>query len=141
MSRIRSKNTSLDKTMARILVKTGYEFTMYPKMFGSPDFLVESRLVVFCDSSFWHGRNWTKLKSRLAEGSNASYWVAHIDKNRRRDRAVSKELRKKGYSVVRLWDYDILKRPLKCSTTLSNRLELISARIIDKSDLPSTTIA
>ena len=53
-------------------------------MYGSPDFIVESRLLLFCDGSFWHGRDWKKLKARLAAGNDPNYWVRHIDSNRKR---------------------------------------------------------
>jgi len=56
MSRIRSKNTKIDLKMKRILSDTNYKFEMYPKMFGSPDFVLErKRIAIFCDGDFWHG--------------------------------------------------------------------------------------
>ena len=114
MSRIRSKNTRLDLAMKRLLEKEDLRFKMYPRIFGNPDFLVGRRVVVFCDSSFWHGRNWTKLKTKLGRGSRSRYWIPHILRNKRRDRAVTKELRKTGYLVLRFWDTDIAKNPDKC---------------------------
>jgi len=114
MSRIRSKNTSLDLAMKKALRKAGIKFKMYPKMIGSPDFLVGDRTVIFCDSSFWHGRNWTELRSQLQRGSNSSYWVKHIARNIKRDRIVTRTLRKFGYQVVRFWESDIYERPQTC---------------------------
>jgi len=114
MSRIRSKNTRLDIAMKKILRGAGVSFRAYPRMFGNPDFLIDNRIVVFCDSSFWHGRNWKKLKAQLQKGSNASYWVRHIERNIKRDRVVTRTLRASGYKVVRIWDNDILRRPTTC---------------------------
>ena len=71
-------------------------------------------LLLFCDSSFWHGRDWKKLKARLEAGNNPEYWVKHIDDNRKRDRKVNRELRKRGHAVLRFWDTDIRKRPGWC---------------------------
>ena len=121
MSRIRSKNTKLDLTMRRILKKSRLSFKSYPKIYGSPDFLVGKKTVVFCDSSFWHGRNWKALKKRLAKGNNPAYWVSHISKNIKRDKAVSRKLRKEGYVVIRFWDTDVYKRPDWCVNKIKTR--------------------
>jgi len=114
MSRIRSKNTRLDLAMKKILRKARIRFKTYPKIYGSPDFLVGRKITVFCDSSFWHGRNWTKLRTKLRRGSRSQYWILHILTNKRRDQAVTKELRRTGYIVLRFWDTDIAKNPGKC---------------------------
>jgi len=124
MSRIRSKNTRLDIAMKRILQKAGITFRMYPKMVGNPDFLVEDRITLFCDSSFWHGRNWKKLRAQLEKGSNASYWVTHIAKNRSRDRQVNANLRRRGYRVLRFWDFEVFSKPEQCSKTIKTATEL-----------------
>ena|SRR2546427_3219133 len=114
MARIRGKNTKLDLAMSDILTKGGFRYEMYPKMWGNPDFLVDGKVIVLCDGSFWHGRNWPKLRGQLMKGNNPAYWVNHILKNRKRDREVSRELSKLGYAVVRLWDDDVFKNPEFC---------------------------
>ena len=80
------------------------------KIFGKPDFLIAPNIAVFCDSSFWHGREWGKLKKRLPEG----YWRTHIENNRKRDRVVTKQLSLRGYVVLRFWDYQIIKNTTAC---------------------------
>jgi DNA mismatch endonuclease (patch repair protein) len=66
---------------------------------------------VFCDGDFWHGRNWSSLKSKLETGTNADYWSSKIATNRRRDQRVDAELKEAGWRVVRLWEGDVLKHP------------------------------
>lgn len=114
MSKIKSRGTGPEKSMAKILRRGGVRYRSQPKIRGSPDFIVEGRLLLFCDGSFWHGRNWPALRKKLARADNAEYWVKHIGDNRRRDRRVVRALRKEGYSVLRLWDDDIEKRPERC---------------------------
>ena len=114
MARIKSKNTSLDLAMKSLLHKAKLRFEMYPRMLGTPDFLVRNRVAVFCDSSFWHGRNWTTLRRKLLAGNNPTYWVEHILSNRRRDRKISKRLASSGYVVVRLWDTEVFRTPENC---------------------------
>lgn len=62
------KGTGLERDPAKILRRARIKCWLHPKMFGYPDFIVEGRLLLFCDGSFWHGRDWKELKagSRLA---------------------------------------------------------------------------
>lgn len=113
MAKIKSKRTKLDLTMKKILDESNISYVMYPKIYGKPDFQIAD-LAIFCDSSFWHGKNWVKLKKKLEIGNNANYWVKHIQKNRNRDRLVTKKLMLEGYNVVRFWDIDIYKKPELC---------------------------
>lgn len=122
MSKIRSKNTCLEKRTKNLLRRSKIKYKSQPKIFGHPDFLIKKKIVLFCDSSFWHGRNWKNLKSRLENGNNPDYWVNHVSKNRKRDRIVTKWLEKDGYKVIRFWDKDIYKRPDWCVTQIRKRL-------------------
>jgi len=114
MSKIRSKNTKLDLAMKKILKNEKIEFEMYPKIFGKPDFLVKPNIAIFCDSSFWHGRKWKLLKERLSKGNNKEYWISHIDKNKKRDKVVTKQLKKMGFAVLRFWDDEVFKKSEIC---------------------------
>jgi len=79
---------------------------------GSPDVaFVDERVAVFCDGDFWHGRNWPSRKRLLARGSNGEYWVSKIQSNRRRDANVSRELKRSGWIVLRLWETDLAGDP------------------------------
>ncbi len=123
MARIRSKNSRLDLAMEALLHKARLRFVMYPKIYGKPDFLVGHNLALFCDSGFWHGRNWRRLRKRLQKGSNSSYWITHIATNRSRDREVNAELRKQGYNVVRLWSNEVFKEPDNCLARIASGLK------------------
>jgi len=122
MSKIRSKNTGLEKHARKILRKNRIKFRMHPTLYGKPDFLIENKIVLFCDSSFWHGRNWKKLKKKLENGNNPKYWVNHIQKNRTRDKKVTKELIQLGYIVLRFWDKDIFKKSEWCIEEIRKKL-------------------
>ena len=109
MSRIRSKDTKIEKTMASILRKNKIHYRRYPKLFGSPDFIIEKKVLLFCDGDFWHGYRYAE-KKRLPK----KYWREKIEGNMRRDRKVSRKLRREGWSVLRMWEHDIKKNPEKC---------------------------
>lgn len=110
MSKIRSKGTKIEVKMKKALEENRIAFEYQPEMFGKPDFLIENKIAVFCDSSFWHGRNWQQLKKKLPD----AYWKEHIGNNRKRDRVVNSELRNEGYIVIRFWDDEINKNINKC---------------------------
>ena len=95
-SRVGASNRRQDTTPEILLRKAlwaaGIRYRLHPHALpGRPDLVIaRHRVVVFCDGDFWHGRQWSKRKSKLAEGWNASYWVAKIERNRQRDRQVTR---------------------------------------------------
>ena len=123
MSRIRSKNTSIDRKMREMLSEAGARFEMYPDLFGSPDFQVGKRVLVFCDGDFWHGYRYAE-KKRPAK----KYWREKIEGNMRRDRKVSRKLRRDGWSVLRLWEHDIKKNPDKCMKKITGKAVQMRSR-------------
>jgi DNA mismatch endonuclease (patch repair protein) len=72
---------------------------------GRPDFVFpKQRVVVFVDGCFWHG-----CPVHYSEPATATeFWSAKIAGNRRRDRRVSRQLRKKGWKVLRLWEHALI---------------------------------
>ena len=64
MSRIRSKDTKIEMKIADLLRKNKTHYRRFPKVFGSPDFIVEKKILVFCDGDFWHGYRYDRKKSR-----------------------------------------------------------------------------
>ena len=47
--------------------------------------------------------------SRLPS-SNAEYWTPKIDSNRRRDNRISRQLRREGFHVMRIWEHELKGR-------------------------------
>jgi DNA mismatch endonuclease (patch repair protein) len=118
MSRIRSRGTRIELKMKDALEKADIEFQYQPKLFGNPDFLIAPDIVVFCDSSFWHGRNWHKLQKQLSRD-----WLDHIQRNRKRDRLVNKTLKGKDYIVLRFWDTEINGNIEKCIARIKHSVD------------------
>lgn len=105
MQSIRSAGTKAELFLARELRKRKIYFARNVKsIFGRPDFVFRKRkVVVFVDSDFWHGHP----KRCIMPKSNRGYWNAKIERNKQRDRLVSKELRKAGWNVIRIWEYNL----------------------------------
>jgi len=119
MSRIRSKGSRIEQRMLKSLTEAGIAYQYQPRIFGKPDFFVPPNILIFCDSSFWHGRNWRTLRKKLSK----DYWYDHIKKNRSRDRKVNRELAKKGYIVLRFWDTDIKSKINLCIKTIEDQIK------------------
>ena len=71
-------------------------------------------MAIFCDSEFFHGKDWEVLKPRIAEGNNGQYWVKKIQENINRDEDVDKRLNYLGWTVIHFWGKDILKNTDEC---------------------------
>lgn len=84
---------------------------------------------MFCDGDFWHGRGWAARQQKLRTGPNASYWVQKIARNRVRDREQSKALRRSGWTVIRLWETDILRAP---ETSATSVLRVVEKQRLDR---------
>ena len=123
MSRIRSKNTSIDLRMRDMLSEARLKFVMYPDLYGKPDFQVGKNILVFCDGDFWHGYRYAE-KKRPAK----KYWREKIEGNMRRDRKVSRKLRRDGWSVLRIWEHDIKKNPDKCMKKITGKAVQMRSR-------------
>ena len=68
---------------------------------GKPDFIFRAeKVAVFVDGCFWHGcpRHGRMPKTRVA------FWTVKLARNVRRDRTVSRELRKRGWRMLRVWE-------------------------------------
>ena len=118
MSRIRSRDTGIEKKTAHLLRKNKIHYRRFPKVFGSPDFAVEKKVLVFCDGDFWHGYRYSKKKKPPKK-----FWRDKIERNMKRDRKVTRKLRADGWSVVRLWEHDIEKNPGLCLRRILKKIK------------------
>lgn len=116
MSHIKSKDTSIEVKLRKALWNKGYRYRKnYNKLPGKPDIaLTKYKIAVFCDSEFFHGKDWEVLKPRLERGDNSQYWVSKIARNRERDDEINKRLLFEGWTVVRFWGKDISKNVEEC---------------------------
>lgn len=107
MSRIRGKNTSLEIILRKNLWSMGYRFRINCKdVYGKPDIVFKSKKVaIFCDSSFWHGKEFEKDISRIK--THREYWEKKIKRNIERDNEVTEQLKNDGWIVLRFWDNEI----------------------------------
>ena len=117
MQHIRSKDTTIEIRLRTALWHEGIRYRKnYKALPGKPDIAITRwKIAVFCDSSFFHGRDY---ENRKPVGTNFEYWDKKIRRNMERDREVEQELRAMDWTVIRFWDVDIKKNLDGCVQTV-----------------------
>ena len=108
MSRIKGKDTSIEKALSHELWRRGLRFRKNSrKIFGHPDIsIAKYRIAVFCDGDFWHGYDWQNRKVSIH--SNRDYWWPKIERNMEKDIEVNHVLEAEGFTVISVWEHEIL---------------------------------
>ncbi len=117
MHNIRSKNTKIELILRKALWEKGYRYRKnYTALPGKPDIaLTKYKIAVFCDSEFFHGKDWAdSLQTQIRRGKNSEFWERKITRNMERDINVNKQLEQLGWTVIRFWGKDIKKKPEEC---------------------------
>ena len=116
MSKIRAKDTSIEVALRKALWSKGYRYRKnYKDLPGRPDIvLTKYKIAIFCDSEFFHGKDWDALKKKLEKGKNPDYWIKKIERNIQRDKEKDQVLNFMGWTVLHFWVKDILKNPDEC---------------------------
>lgn len=137
MSRVRSSGTVIEQKLGKALWAKGVRYRkQYKKLIGKPDFVVVcAKIAIFCDSSFWHGRNWATAQKAIK--SNKSFWIPKIESNIMRDEQVNAALTQLGWRVFRFWDKDIHADADHCASIVVDAINesgLHGAREKNRSD-------
>src|SRR5208282_1121299 len=106
MSRIRSSGSKMESGFAAILESRfkGRLELNDRTILGKPDVVFrEEKVCVFLDSDFWHGWQYPRWKHRF----KGEFWRTKIERNRQRDKEVTRKLRRKGWTVIRFWEHSL----------------------------------
>ena len=106
MSRVRGRgNKETEGVLIKLFRKdriTGWR--RHLRVFGNPDFIFQkSKLAVFVDGCFWHGCS----KHCTYPATNQYFWSRKLESNVTRDQLVNRELRKRGWCVLRIWEHQL----------------------------------
>ena len=104
MARIRARDTKPELLLRRALRRQGLAGYRchWRRVAGRPDIAYPGRrIAVFVDGAFWHGH------PDYYRGQSGAFWDDKIARNRDRDARVNAELAGLGWTVVRLWDFEI----------------------------------
>lgn len=104
MSKIRSKDSKIEVAFRKELWKHGFRYRKNAaSYFGKPDLVLKKyKTVIFIDSCFWHG---CKTHCRIPS-VRKKYWVEKIDRNKARDKEVSKYYKQLHWQIFRIWEHD-----------------------------------
>ena len=102
MRAIRSKDTKPELALAVALRAAGVRFSRAGRgLPGTPDFVFRAaRLAVFVSGCYWH------LCPRHYRPSTAPGWPEKMDRNRRRDVRVRRQLRRLGWRTMVVWEHE-----------------------------------
>lgn len=111
MARVRGRDNMSTEVRTADLMRaakvTGWR--RHSPMFGKPDFVFQrARVALFVDGCFWHGCP----RCNRVPASSVSFWRAKIQRNKRRDEEVNRQLRERGWKVIRVKECQ-LKAPAR----------------------------
>jgi DNA mismatch endonuclease Vsr len=123
MQAVKSKGTRIEKILAKALWNAGLRYRKnLASVTGKPDLVfIGKKIAVFCDSEFFHGRNWDTRKFEIK--SKREFWFPKIEGNIKRDIHVNQQLVAGGWIVLRFWESDIKKNTAKCVETIFEAIE------------------
>jgi DNA mismatch endonuclease, patch repair protein len=104
MARIRSKNTTPELFVRRIVYGMGFRYRLHvSKLPGKPD-LVFTKLkkIIEVRGCFWH-RHSGCIDSHVPK-SRMEYWAPKLSRNVQRDKDNLAVLRKDGWKILMLWE-------------------------------------
>ncbi|WP_231378642.1 very short patch repair endonuclease [Idiomarina loihiensis] len=144
MRAIKSRDTSIEIQVRRILWHAGYRYRLNVKALpGKPDiYLPKYRAVIQINGCLWHGHNCPQF---VLPKTRTEFWRNKIKDNVRRDLKSVAALHDKGLRLLVIWEcalqgkarldnrytYNLLNRWLSSTELLAN---------IDKQGLSSTTL-
>lgn len=123
MSRIRSRDTSPELIVRRLVHGMGFRFRLHVATLpGKPD-MVLPRLgrIIEVRGCFWHQHPGC-IDSHIPK-SRRRYWGPKLARNQRRDRENVRELRRLGWRVCVVWE---------CETKAAGKLSRRLARFLQE---------
>jgi DNA mismatch endonuclease (patch repair protein) len=132
MSRIRSKNTSPERTICRVLRRRKMHFSTHANdLPGRPDIIFRRvQLAVFVDGNFWHGWRFPLWQHKLSPKWRSKIWA-----NRERDRRNFRKLRRLGWTVLRVWEHQVESSTGECLARIISAHAAARERILHRQAL------
>lgn len=109
MSAIRSKNTTPEIYIRKLLFAQGYRYSLNSSnVLGHPDiYLRKYNTAIFVHGCFWHRHEGCKYA--YMPKTRVEFWEKKFDTNVKRDEFVQKELMDERVKVLIIWECTIKK--------------------------------
>ena len=120
MRRVRTRDTAAEVLLRKALWARGLRGwrVNVRAIPGRPDIAWKARrLAVFVDGAFWHGH------PDVYHGQSGPFWDKKIAANRERDRRVNEQLRERGWTVLRFWDFESNEKLEACVGEFAEALD------------------
>lgn len=124
MRRVKSSNTTPERALRKQLWSAGMRgWRLPPKHIpGKPDIaFTRAKLAIFIDGCFWHGCSTCYRRPK----SHQTYWDTKLKRNMARDSQNTKDLRRAGWTVLRLWEHQVAKSIDNCTAKTAKALKRI----------------
>lgn len=121
MQAVRSKNTSPELLIRKLLFARGFRFRLHVgSLPGAPDIVLPKyRTVIFVHGCFWHGHDCYLFK---LPQTRTDFWQAKIKANSERDLRNAETLRLAGWRVLSVWECALKGRLRQVKDELGDRL-------------------
>ncbi len=122
MSRIKSKDTTLELRVRKKLFSMGFRYRINYPITGKPDIVFPGiKTAIFINGCFWHQHRQCKLSNMPK--TNTEFWSNKLAGNVKRDSKVNNELKKKGWRVITLWECRLEKDADREVLSLINKIK------------------
>lgn len=103
----RGRDTLPELALRQLLHSRGYRYRVHRRPLKDlnrrADIVIAKwRIAVFVDGCFWHGCP----RHFAPPSTNFEYWQGKIARNRARDAETTKALRRRGWTVIRVWEHE-----------------------------------
>ena len=107
MAAVPRRDSKPEVTLRKELFRLGYRYRLHVKSLpGTPDLVLPRfRVAIFVHGCFWHSHAMCKLATKPA--SRRTFWMDNFSANVERDIRKRKELRKRGWVSVVIWQCQI----------------------------------
>ena len=107
MRSIRSKDTSPEVALRRLIHGLGYRFRLHRKdLPGRPDMVFPGRRkVIFVHGCFWHQH--ADCREGRIPNSRLDYWAIKLKRNQIRDATSRALLEEQGWKVLVIWECEL----------------------------------
>ena len=118
LARVRQRDTTPEQRVGAALRALGFGYRRNVKALpGAPDFANRKRRwAIFVNGCFWHHHK--GCRRATIPKNNREFWLEKFRANRQRDARALRDLRRRGFRVVIVWEcetpdaHDLLQRSL-----------------------------
>lgn len=107
MARVRTRDTSLELQVRRLLRELGVGYRLHPAdLPGKPDIVMRGRrVIIFVNGCYWHHHGGCRLAT--LPKANRSFWAAKFQENTDRDTRICETLEQAGWRVLTVWQCEV----------------------------------